>query len=118
MIESTITSSDTQRTVHIIVGGCVQGVWFRKSFAEIAQENKLQGWVRNRQDGSVEAFVLGTKSATNVLKNELHHNYQKKSPNARVDYVEWNEIDEGSDRFNYLQSFTDPNNAFIIADSI
>ena len=100
------------------MGGGVQDVWFRKSTTEVAQENEHGGCVRNKQNGTVEAFILGTKSATNVLNNWLHSNYQKKSPNARVDYVEWNEIDEGSERFNHFQSFTDPNNTFIIADSI
>jgi len=44
---------------HMIVRGRVQGVGFR-SFVELtAIERGLEGWVRNRRDGSVEAVFAG-----------------------------------------------------------
>ena len=45
------------------VEGIVQGVGFRDFLAMAAQHNRLDGWVRNRADGAVEALVSGkTKS--------------------------------------------------------
>jgi acylphosphatase len=44
----------------VIVGGRVQGVWFRDSTRTVASEHGVSGWVRNRSDGSVEAVLEGT----------------------------------------------------------
>ena len=44
---------------HILVHGRVQGVGFR-AFVELeAHKRGLEGWVRNRRDGSVEAVFSG-----------------------------------------------------------
>ena len=43
----------------IVVRGRVQGVGFRYSMADAACALNVDGWVRNREDGSVEAFVQG-----------------------------------------------------------
>jgi acylphosphatase len=44
---------------HVIVHGRVQGVGFR-AFVEIeALRRGIEGWVRNRSDGSVEAVFAG-----------------------------------------------------------
>jgi acylphosphatase len=43
----------------IVVTGRVQGVPYRAWFVREAQALGLDGWVRNRADGSVEAVVAG-----------------------------------------------------------
>jgi len=43
----------------IQVRGRVQGVGFRESKRKMAQQLGVVGWVLNRPDGSVEAFVQG-----------------------------------------------------------
>ena len=45
--------------VHVRIQGVVQGVWFRNWTVEEAGKRKLRGWVRNRNDGSVEAVFVG-----------------------------------------------------------
>ena len=47
---------------HVIVSGVVQGVWFRASTQRKAQELGLKGWVRNTEDGRVEAVFEGDKT--------------------------------------------------------
>jgi acylphosphatase len=47
----------------IVVHGRVQGVGFRDAAVQAAFTLGIQGWVRNRRDGSVEAFAQGDEAA-------------------------------------------------------
>lgn len=44
---------------HVVVHGRVQGVGFRAFVEHHATQRALQGWVRNRRDGTVEAVFAG-----------------------------------------------------------
>ena len=44
---------------HVLVSGRVQGVSFRDATRSQAEQLGLNGWVRNTQDGQVEAVVEG-----------------------------------------------------------
>ncbi|HEY9206638.1 MAG TPA: acylphosphatase [Candidatus Methanoperedens sp.] len=46
---------------HIFVSGKVQGVFFRSNTRGKALELGLKGWVRNLEDGRVEAVFEGEK---------------------------------------------------------
>lgn len=52
--------------VIITVQGRVQGVGYRAACADRARALGLRGWVRNRRDGAVEAFLAGPE--TTVLR--------------------------------------------------
>lgn len=43
----------------IVVRGRVQGVGFRYAMVRVARDAGVEGWVRNRRDGTVEAHVQG-----------------------------------------------------------
>lgn len=47
--------------VHMIVHGRVQGVGFRFTVMQKAMDQGINGWVRNREDGTVEIEAEGTK---------------------------------------------------------
>lgn len=49
----------SERAVHVSITGLVQGVGFRAWVEREAMARGLSGWVRNRQDGSVEAVFAG-----------------------------------------------------------
>jgi acylphosphatase len=47
------------KALHLSISGRVQGVGYRAWFADEAQARGLDGWVRNRRDGTVEAVIAG-----------------------------------------------------------
>jgi acylphosphatase len=69
--------------VHVVIRGRVQGVGYRAWVEDQATLNGLEGWVRNRQDNSVEAVFAGP--AQDVA--EMVALCRKGPPAARVDAV-------------------------------
>jgi acylphosphatase len=47
---------------HIVIHGRVQGVGFRAFVEDTAERLALEGWVRNRRDGTVEAVFGGPEA--------------------------------------------------------
>jgi len=45
--------------VHYIIGGYVQGVWYRSATQQEAKKLKLTGWVKNVENGNVEVLACG-----------------------------------------------------------
>lgn len=67
--------------VHVIVTGRVQGVAYRAWTEGEALLLGLSGWVRNRQNGSVEAELAGPESAVDTMLTRMRNG----PPPARVD---------------------------------
>jgi len=73
--------------------GNVQGVGFRISVQYAATRGSVDGWVRNRTDGSVEALFVGTTEAIDSVVQELSQEWSsnvthvdaKDEPPTRVD---------------------------------
>jgi acylphosphatase len=68
----------------VVVHGDVQGVFFRDSTRERAQSRGVNGWVRNRSDGAVEAVFEGDPEAVESMVR-----FAREGPGgANVDDVE------------------------------
>jgi acylphosphatase len=76
----------------IVVRGRVQGVGYRAWVDHQAKRLALQGWVRNRRDGSVEAVFEGAEeTVANMIAS-----CRNGPPSARVDVVMEQTADAGS----------------------
>ncbi|MBP5856161.1 acylphosphatase [Marivibrio halodurans] len=76
--------SENRETVHVMIRGKVQGVWFRAWTERTASDLGLDGWVRNRSDGSVEALFSGPPEQVAQMLRAA----EEGSPLARVDDIE------------------------------
>lgn len=77
------------RSYRFLVGGKVQGVWYRQFVKETADSLEISGTVQNLADGRVEVCAALDKERYLVFKKEL----QRGSLMARVDEIVEEEID-------------------------
>jgi acylphosphatase len=73
-----------RRTVQVRIEGRVQRVGFRVFVEMTAHELGLEGWVRNRSDGSVEAVFQGEDAVVDEMLRRCHEG----PPAARVERLE------------------------------
>lgn len=73
-----------RKLVHLLIRGKVQGVGYRAFVEMQAGRLGLEGWVRNRQDGCVEAIAAGEADKVNALIEAC----RKGPPASRVSAVD------------------------------
>jgi acylphosphatase len=78
------------RIVHVVVTGRVQGVGFRAWTQHQAELRGLEGWVRNRRDGAVEAVFAGPPEPVEAMLHALREG----PAHAAVNRVDLGEADE------------------------
>ncbi|WP_136807474.1 acylphosphatase [Desulfosediminicola flagellatus] len=76
------------KTVHVIVHGRVQGVFFRDYTQRKANLLELSGWVKNQPDGSVEALLSGMPKSIDTMIEW----FQEGSPQSTVTAVTVDEV--------------------------
>jgi len=69
---------------HVLIRGRVQGVGYRAFVEYIALDHGLEGWVRNRRDGAVEAVFAGPAAAVTAMVEAC----RRGPPGAHVDAIE------------------------------
>lgn len=60
-----------RKAVHVVVSGRVQGVGFRAFVEREAGAARIDGWVRNRREGTVEAVLSGEDAAVEQVLNAV-----------------------------------------------
>jgi acylphosphatase len=75
--------SEARAIIQVTVRGRVQGVGYRAWVEYQATASGLDGWVRNRRDGSVEAVFAGAPKAVAEMVALCRHG----PPSARVETV-------------------------------
>ena len=74
---------------HVVMRGRVQGVGYRAFVEHEAQRLGLEGWVRNRRDGTVEAVLSGADDVIAAMIDAC----RRGPPAARVEAVDAEEGD-------------------------
>ena len=69
---------------HVFVTGKVQGVYYRATTRDTAREQGVDGWVKNLEDGRVEAVFEGDADDVEAMVEWCHTG----SPRADVEDVE------------------------------
>lgn len=69
---------------HVFVSGTVQGVYYRATARDTAREHGVAGWVKNREDGRVEAVFEGSEENVEAMVGWC----QEGSSAARVEDIE------------------------------
>ena len=89
----------------VVIRGRVQGVGFRAWTEHVALQRGLEGFVRNRRDGTVEALFAGPADEVAAMIEAC----RRGPPGARVDAVEAHEagpdlmaLRYGGERFSQL----------------
>ena len=81
------------RARRVVIAGRVQGIGYRDWMVREAQRLGVQGWVRNRHDGRVEACAWGAPDAVQALIDWAHQG----PASARVDAVVVGNVPDGGE---------------------
>lgn len=74
---------ENMETVHLLISGKVQGVFFRETSRKLAEQLNIKGWIKNTADDKVEVLITGEESDVNDFVN-----WCKKGPErAEVEHV-------------------------------
>jgi acylphosphatase len=75
-------------TIHAIVSGKVQGVFYRDTARRKAQLANITGWAKNLTDGRVEIMASGKQAVVKEFADWLWEG----SPASRVENVECEQV--------------------------
>lgn len=56
-------------TIHLLIKGKVQGVFYRATAKEMAIKVGVGGWIKNTEEGNVEVVASGREEAINQFIN-------------------------------------------------
>lgn len=77
-------------TIRLIIKGRVQGVFYRATAKDVAEQNGISGWVKNTAEGYVEIMATGSEEQ---LENFLQWCRQG-PPRAQVTAIEQEKLPE------------------------
>jgi acylphosphatase len=85
------------KSLHCVVKGRVQGVFFRAWVYDQAIQRGLAGWVRNLAHGPVEVLAQGDEQSLRNFKNLLRQG----APLSRVEDAQCRMIEHGQSYNNF-----------------
>ena len=91
-----------KKAVRVIISGKVQGVFFRMETKRAAHRFRVNGWVQNKRDGTVEALFEGeTKNVDDIIE------WCRKGPEmASVTGIQIHQINASGECVDFLIRYT------------
>jgi acylphosphatase len=88
--------------IRCVISGKVQGVGYRDFVERYAHEHDLVGWIKNRQDGTVEAVIQGMPEELRLCTEALNEG----SILAKVESIaiDWRTPEKLYDEFKVISS--------------
>jgi acylphosphatase len=84
---TSVRGSKEKVRAHLFILGKVQGVYFRHNTRIIATRFGVKGWVRNLEDGQVEAVLEGDEINVNAVLEWCHRGPPGASVNdVKIEY--------------------------------
>ena len=75
---------------HLVISGKVQGVGFRYWMKNLAINNDISGWVKNKLSGDVEALIIGQEKKVQKLIKQCSIG----SSSATIQNIQINDYDQ------------------------
>lgn len=85
------------KRAHITVFGRVQGVSYRYFTVKKAEELKINGWVRNSKDGTVEIMAEGEEKDLKIL-TEWCYNGVEEAVVEKIK-IQWEDVAEETNKY-------------------
>ena len=85
--------------IHVMISGKVQGVFFRISAQDKANELNLTGWVKNIFNNAVEITAEGSREELSEFTGWL----QLGPPNAAIDKISIERSDQPEKQFSFFE---------------
>jgi acylphosphatase len=82
-------------SIRVVISGRVQGVGYRAWTVAAASKMQLKGWVRNRNDGSVEAVFNGEEADVHAMIEACKEGPPASRVNSIESYAWKEEIEAG-----------------------
>jgi len=77
-----------QACIHVFFSGRVQGVGFRFSTQDLANDLGVAGWVKNLDDGRVELFAEAEKSVLEDFLSRIKQHFRSYIQDVDIQYLE------------------------------
>ncbi len=85
---------------HLVISGKVQGVGFRYWMKNLAINNNISGWVKNKLSGDVEALIIGQeKEVQKLIKQCKIEPSSATIQNIQINDYDQNYLNEGFNIF-------------------
>jgi acylphosphatase len=75
------------KQVHVYYSGRVQGIGFRYALTDIANYQKVQGWVKNLDDARVEVVAEAEEDLLRSFLQQVNQHFSQYIQEANVEWL-------------------------------